>query len=77
MQRVLDFPIAGLAAYTWSERPDLAERAESLTHEVWPEYNLHGDVDGAFWGGLRDTFPDFQFVVVDESADEVVAEGHT
>ena len=74
----LDFHAAGLAAYTWSERPDLAERAEALEPEVWPEYNLHSDVVGAYWGCLREAFSDFQFVVVDEAAaDELVAEGHS
>lgn len=76
--RALDFRVAGLAAYTWSERPGLAEQAEALEPEAWPEYNLHGDVMGAHWNRLREGFTDFQFVVVDEAgADEVVAEGHS
>ena len=78
MRWPLDFHAAGLAAYTWSERPDLAERAEALEPEVWPEYNLHSDVVGAYWGCLREAFSDFQFVIVDEAAaDELVAEGHS
>ena len=28
---------------TWAERPELAERGVPSS-EVWPEYNLHGDV---------------------------------
>jgi hypothetical protein len=32
---------------------------------------------GAHWGRLREAFSDFQFVVADEAADEVVAEGHS
>ncbi len=77
VHRALAFEVPGLAAYTWSERPDLAERAQALEAEVWPEYNRHGDVMGAHWGRLGETSPDFQFVVVDEAADEVVAEGHS
>lgn len=77
MQRPLGFHVAGLAAYTWSGRPDLVEPAEALESEVWPEYNRHGDVMGAHWGRLREAFSDFQFVVADEAADEVVAEGHS
>lgn len=74
MQPALDFHVARLAAHTWSQRPDLAERAEALEHEVWPEYNLHGDVMGAHWGGLRAAFSDFQFVVTDVAqADGCVA----
>ena len=56
VQRALDFHVAGLAAYTWSQRPDLAEGAETLEPEVWPEYNLHGDVVGAYWSRLREVF---------------------
>jgi len=77
MPPALEFDGTGLAAYTWSERPDLAERAETLEQEVWPEYSLHGDVESVYWGRLREAFPDFQFVVVDEvEGGEVVAEGH-
>lgn len=76
VRRALDGPSSSLAAYTWAERPDLADRAEWLTAEVWSECDLHGDVR-ASWDRLRDEFPDFQFVVMDERADEVVAEGHT
>jgi GNAT superfamily N-acetyltransferase len=77
VHRALAFGVPALAAYTWSERPDLADRAEALEAEVWPEYNLHGDVMAAHWGRLGEAFSDFQFVVVDEAADEVVAEGHS
>jgi GNAT superfamily N-acetyltransferase len=64
-------PVRGQSAPT-------SPSAEALEHEVWPEYNLHGDVMGAHWGGLREAFSDFQFVVTDEAqADEVVAEGHS
>lgn len=60
-----------------SERPDLAERADDVSAEVWPEYNRHGDVMNQHWRALGETFPDFQFVLYDERADEIVAEGHT
>lgn len=74
--RALDFGVAGLAAYTWSERPDLAERAEALEPLVWPEHNLHSDAEAAWWGRLGE-FADLQFVVVDEAGTgEVAAEGH-
>jgi GNAT superfamily N-acetyltransferase len=77
VHQALAFGVQGLAAYTWSERPNLADRAEALEAEVWPEYNRHGDVMGAHWRRLREAFSGFQFVVVDEAADEVVAEGHS
>ena len=62
---------------TARERPDLAERARDLTADVWPEYNTHGVVPLRYWPGLYEVFPDFQYVLYDEEADEVVAEGHS
>ena len=62
---------------TARERRDLAERAADLTAEVWPEYNAHGVVPNRYWRRLYEEFPDFQYVLYDEDADEVMAEGHS
>ena len=58
------------------ERPDLIERAGDRSDAVWPEYNKHGDVLNKYWDRLDEVFPDFQFVLYEEAADEVVAKGH-
>jgi hypothetical protein len=63
--------------FTARERPDLAEEARDLTTEVWPEYNAHGVVPLRYWPGLYELFPDFQYVLYDEEAGDVVAEGHS
>jgi GNAT superfamily N-acetyltransferase len=62
---------------TARERPDLAERARDLTADVWPEYNAHGVVPLRYWPRLYEVFPEFQYVLFDEEAEEVVAEGHS
>src|SRR5215470_13899572 len=62
--------------YTAAERPDLWARGIASS-DVWPEYNLHGDVASKWWQTLEDELPDYQFVLFDEQADEVVAEGHS
>jgi hypothetical protein len=64
------------AMHTAAERPDLWERGIP-SESVWPEYNLHGDVLNQWWGHLDEDLTDYQFVLHDEDADEVVAEGHT
>lgn len=69
--------MSSLSILSTRERPDLSERAADATADVWPEYNQHGDVLGEYWGGLDEVFPDFQFVLLDEEADEVLAQGHT
>ena len=63
--------------FTGAERPDLAERAVELDAEVWPEYNMHGDLLGLNWRRMRSEFAEFQFVLYDEDADTIVAEGHS
>ena len=69
--------MADLAVVTAAERPDLWERASDLTDDVWPEYNLHGDVLNVFWPRLEPEFAEFQFVLYDPGHDELLAEGHT
>jgi hypothetical protein len=51
--------------FTVAERPDLAEPAWEATNDVFPEYNNHGDVLNAYWGGLTEKFAEFQFHLVD------------
>jgi GNAT superfamily N-acetyltransferase len=63
-----------IRAFTASERPDLIDRVD---FNVWPTYNTKGDVTTALWPRLYSDFPDFQFVLYDGEADELVAEGHT
>ncbi|HSL64652.1 MAG TPA: hypothetical protein VK874_08340 [Gaiellaceae bacterium] len=63
-----------MRAVTARERPDLQGRVDSS--EIWPEYNLHGDVLNRYWGRLDEEFPDFQAAVVDDE-DEVVGELHS
>lgn len=63
--------------FTHTERPDLADRAAESGDEVWPEYNRHGDITNAYWRRMRLDYPGQQFVLYDEDADELVAEGHT
>src|SRR5262245_22876993 len=60
-----------------SERPDLQERAHDATAGIWPEYNLHGEVPNRYWGRLDDAFPEFQFVLWDDEADEILGQGHS
>ena len=51
---------------TWAERPDLADRGPASA-DVWPEYNLHGDVFDDWWMPLLEELPEYQFALYDES----------
>jgi hypothetical protein len=66
-----------LRAVTCAERPDLWERSDEEITGVWPEYNVHGDVLNEYWGRLDEEFADFQFVLHDDEADAVLAQGHS
>ena len=66
-----------LTLVRYSEQPELWEDTDSISREVWPEYNQHGDVLNEYWGRLFDEFPQFQFLLYDADAEAVVAEGHT
>jgi hypothetical protein len=65
-----------LSMHTAVERPDLWERGIDSA-DVWPEYNLHGDVLNQWWGHLDEELPELQFVLHDDETGTVVAEGHT
>jgi GNAT superfamily N-acetyltransferase len=65
-----------LTVHTAAERPDLWDRGIPSS-EVWPEYNLHGDVLNRWWHHLDEDLPEFQFLLYDEVDDAVVAEGNT
>jgi hypothetical protein len=62
---------------TWSERPDLGERSWEEMGDVWPEYNGQGDVMRPLWARIDEDFPEFQFLLYDEEADEILAKGHS
>jgi hypothetical protein len=61
----------------YSERPELWDSIGDLSAEIWPEYNRHGDVLNQYWDQLYSTFPEWQFVLYDAGAGQVLAEGHT
>jgi GNAT superfamily N-acetyltransferase len=63
-----------MRAVTARERPDLQGRVDS--REIWPEYNLHGDVLNRYWGRLDEAFPEFQAAVVDDRG-ELLGELHS
>jgi hypothetical protein len=65
-----------LAVHTAADRPDLWERGIP-SGSVWPEYNLHGDVLNRWWRHLDVELPEYQYVLYDAPADEVLAEVNT
>jgi hypothetical protein len=64
-----------ISLHTAAQQPDLWERGVPSA-EVWPEYNRHGDNFGE-WENLDTELAEFQFVLYDDEADDVLCEAHT
>jgi hypothetical protein len=54
---------------TLAEDPEAYERRYPLLREVWPEYNLHGDVLNERWGAIEEHAPEFHFVLLDDEGE--------
>lgn len=65
-----------LSIYSAAERPDL-EEVTVPARDIWPEYNMHGDVVNPNWAALWDDLTEFQLFIVDDDSDAVVAELNT
>jgi hypothetical protein len=72
----MECPAMVIRFVTLTERPELAVNGIP-SEQVWPEYNLHGDVTRLLWPRLYDDLSDFQFGLYDADTDELLAEGHT
>lgn len=55
-----------------SEAPEWWRPADQMCGSVWPEFMLHDPVADECWGHLRDSWPEFQLVLIDESGPEAV-----
>lgn len=64
---------------TAAERPDLwlEDATDDRFLSVWPEYNLHGNHSGRYFGALIPTYAEFQLLVLDARNGDVVARGRT
>ncbi len=68
---MLEFP-------TFRERPALLDRWDEQ-RDPWAgmEWMYHDPICEAYWSRLETDFGDFQFLVYDDGADEVIGEGRT
>ena len=64
---------------TAAERPELWQRArqDDLFHDVWPEYNHHGNDTPAYFGALVPRFAEFQALFLDRRTGQIAARGRT
>lgn len=64
---------------TAEDHPDLWESVsrQHLFDRVWPEYNLHGNHAGRYFGALVPDHAKFQLLFIDERTGQVVARGRT
>ena len=62
--------------FTYDERPELRNRSGFL-REAWPRFMLESPISNERWHLLYERFGSFQFWLVDEAADEILAEGNS
>jgi hypothetical protein len=65
-----------LRFFTFEERPELRQRAGFL-RGAWPPFMLESPISNERWHLLYEDFGRFQFWLVDESSDEILAEGNS
>ena len=66
-----------IEVFTAAQRPDLWERSRSLFETVWPEYNMHGNHTGKYFGTLYPKHARLQVLLYDASRDSIVGRGRT
>ncbi len=62
--------------FTYEERPELRGRAGFL-RDAWPAFMLESPISGERWHLLYERFGGFQFWLVDEASDDILAEGNS
>lgn len=62
--------------FTSDERPELRERCGFL-RDAWPAFMLESPISNECWHVLYERFGSFQFWLVDEATDEILAEGNS
>ncbi len=64
-----------MQVFTAAERPDLWQAAQASFRDSWPEYNLHGNRSGEYFGQLMPRHARFQVLLYDDAIDRVVGRG--
>lgn len=77
MQRVPVPAESSIEVFTAEERPDLWEQTNSLFRSLWPEYNIHGNHAGGYFGALFPQHACLQLLLYDKSTERTVARGRT
>jgi len=68
-------PGSSVQVFTAAERPDLWQAAQASFRDSWPEYNLHGNRSGEYFGQLMPRHARFQVLLYDDAIDRVVGRG--
>jgi hypothetical protein len=66
-----------IEVFTAGQRPDLWERSRTLFGTVWPEYNMHGNHTGKYFGSLYPEHARLQVLLYEASTDSIVGRGRT
>ena len=55
------------------DEPDLLTISDKIVEKLWPEFMLHDEVANQYWERLFIDFPEYQFILIDNANDEIIA----
>jgi GNAT superfamily N-acetyltransferase len=62
---------------TPNSRADYRDLISHVSEEVWPEFMLHDPIANENWDALFETFPDYQFALIDQASERVAGIGNS
>jgi hypothetical protein len=60
-----------------ADRPNLLDIADEVVMLSWPEFMMHDAVANNHWAGLYESFPEYQFCLIDSGSDTVIASANS
>ena len=55
------------------DEPELLRISDEIVEKLWPEFMLHDEVANQYWERLFIDFPEYQFILVDNANEEIIA----
>jgi GNAT superfamily N-acetyltransferase len=68
--------MTGFRVATIAERPELLGKVQELGGSAWPRFLGHDETVNEWWRYLWELMPEYQFVLIEERSDDVLACGN-
>jgi len=57
--------------------PEIMAAADAVINAAWPEFMLHDPVANRYWEALYQSFPAFQFALIEDATQQIMAVGNS